>query len=131
MNNAADPALRERVADKKGEIEAYLRCFAPWVLGGGLRFLGGTADFNLWVRIKSTNNYPLRIHRVNGGSTNWDVFELPLHMNMETNGRIVGHWKDVTLSAEDVQIIEAYLRCFAPGVLGEPTNEEDMSNADT
>jgi hypothetical protein len=35
-NDAADPALRERVADKKGEIETYLRCFAPWVLGGGL-----------------------------------------------------------------------------------------------
>jgi hypothetical protein len=35
-NDAADPALRERVADKKGEIETYLQCFAPWVLGGGL-----------------------------------------------------------------------------------------------
>jgi hypothetical protein len=39
--------------------------------------------------------------------------------------RYAGHWNDVTLSAEDVQIIETYLRCFAPGVLGEPTNEEE------
>jgi len=98
-----------------------------------LRFLGGTADFDLWIRSAGKGirleppAYSLRIHRVAGGSTNWDVFELPLHMNVETNGRIVGFWKDVTLSAEDVQIIEAFLRCFAPGVLGEPTNKEETS----
>jgi hypothetical protein len=100
-----------------------------------LRFLGGTENFDLWFRAGTAGDsvknheYPLRIHRVAGGSTNWDVFKLPLHMNVEINAsmepasRIVGFWKDVTLSAEDVQIIEAYLRCFAPGVLGEETND--------
>jgi len=96
-----------------------------------LRFLGGTENFDLWIRIKPTgplakaHDHPLRIHRVAGGSTNWDVFKVPLHLNKEINSsmppadrRIAGYWKDVTLSTEDVQIIEAYLRCFAPGVLG-------------
>ena len=103
-----------------------------------LRFLGGTENFDLWFRAstagESVKNYehPLRIHRVAGGSTNWDVFKLPLHMNVEINAsmppadrRILGYWKDVALSTEDVQIIEAYLRCFAPGVLGQQTNEEE------
>jgi hypothetical protein len=101
-----------------------------------LRFLGGTENFDLWIReansVLETHEYPLRIHRVGGGSINWDVFKVPLHMNEEINAsmppadrRIIGHWDDVTLSAEDVQIIEAYLRCFAPGVLGQQTNEEE------
>ena len=102
-----------------------------------LRFLGGTENFDLWVRdvtvgsVLHAHEYPLRIHRVGGGSITWDVFKVPLHHNTELYGhmppadrRIVGHWKDVELSAEDVQIIEAYLRCFAPGMLGEQTNEE-------
>jgi hypothetical protein len=99
-----------------------------------LRFLGGTENFDLWFRAGTAGEsvkteYPLRIHRVAGGSTNWDMFKLPLHMNVEINAsmepasRIVGYWKDVTLSADDVQIIEAYLQCFAPGVLGEETND--------
>jgi len=113
----------------------------------GLRFLGGTENFDLWEYTGSVDgleyigkhyaaphphpHYPLRIHRVAGGSTNWDVFKVPLHLNKEINSsmppadrRYAGHWNDVTLSAEDVQIIEAYLRCFAPGVLGPQTNEE-------
>ncbi len=103
-----------------------------------LRFLGGTENFDLWLRdtsdhiLAKASEYPLRIHRVAGGKTNWDVFKLPLHHNEELDSsmppadrRYAGHWNDVTLSAEDVQIIETYLRCFAPGVLGEPTNEEE------
>jgi hypothetical protein len=110
---------------------------APAILRAALeeRFLGGTENFDLWFRAgtagESVKNheYPLRIHRVAGGSTDWDMFKLPLHMNVEINAsmepasRIVGYWKDVTLSAEDVQIIEAYLQCFAPGVLGGETND--------
>ena len=102
-----------------------------------LRFLGGTDNFDLWIKeasvasVPSAHEYPLRIHRVAGGSTNWDVFKLPLHMNEEINSSmppadrlIVGYWDDVKLTHEDVQIIEAYLRCFAPGVLGQQTNKE-------
>jgi hypothetical protein len=46
-----------------------------------------------------------------------------INASMEPASRIVGYWKDVILSPDDVDHIEAYLRCFAPGVLGEETND--------
>lgn len=110
-----------------------------------LRFLGGTENFDLWEYTGAVDgleyigkhyagphpHYPLRVYRITGGLKNWDAFKLPLHMNNEMGSsmppadrRIVGYWEDVKLTPEDVQIIEAYLRCFAPGVLGQQTNEE-------
>jgi hypothetical protein len=96
-----------------------------------LKFIGGTENFDLWWRNRigpndyDTADHPLRIQRV--GPKNeyltWDVFKLPLRDNEELYSalepaarRLTGYWNDVTLSPDDVEQIEAYLRCFAPWV---------------
>jgi hypothetical protein len=93
-----------------------------------LRFIGGTENFDLWWRgdidvYSESAGYSIRIHRVAGGHLNWDVFKLPLRDNHELHSqlepasrRITGYWNDVTLSWDDVEMIETYLRCFAPWV---------------
>ena len=108
-----------------------------------MRFLGGVADFDLWYRDdleanKRGVNIPepdvlryLRLVRISDAVGDWDDFRLPLHLNMEINasmepaGRLLkGRWGDIYPTRDQVNEIEAYLRCFAPGVLGEPTNKE-------
>lgn len=102
-----------------------------------LRFLGGTENFDLWVRVSTRSSeeaeiYPLRVHRVAGGETNWDVFKLPLRLNNEVDThmpplerRYAGYWSDVLLSRDDADIIEAFLRCFGPGLLEQALTEEE------
>lgn len=103
-----------------------------------LRFIGGTENFDLWWRADTfdaatdIDAYPLRIYRVAGGSPNWDVFKLPLRENTEVGislhpaeRGVTGYWHDVSLSWEDVEQIETYLRCFAPWV------REDTNDAET
>ena len=90
---------------------------------GDITFLGGTENFDLWWRTTDPpppqgDNYPLRIYRVAGGATNWDVFRVPLRNNTEAKERHLGFWKDVALSQDDVEQLEAYLTCFAPWTLG-------------
>jgi hypothetical protein len=102
---------------------------------GDTTFLGGTENFDLWWRTTDLlppqgNNYPLRIYRVAGGATNWDVFRVPLRNNTkrnnpEHNEQHLGFWKDVVLSPDDVDHIEAYLTCFAPWTLGQSLTGED------
>lgn len=92
-----------------------------------LRFIGGTENFDLWWRtqvgisIPERTEFPLRIHRVAGGPLNWDIFKLPLRENPEVGTSlppaergVTGYWGDVFLHWEDVEMIKAYLRCFAP-----------------
>jgi len=110
-----------------------------------IRFIGGTENFDLWEYIGKDDKryigkhsaaphpiYPLRVYRIAEGPKNWDVFKLPLHLNNEVNThlppldrRISGYWNDVLLSRDDADIIEAYLRCFAPWVLGEALTKEE------
>lgn len=93
-----------------------------------LTFIGGTQDFDLWIRDKdvTSSDYPLRVFRVANGDWNWDIFKLPLHDNKEVGSDlhpedrgVTGYWDDVNLSREDMDQIETYLKCFAPWVLGE------------
>lgn len=102
-----------------------------------LRFIGGTENFDLWWRVDTRDvltyidTYPLRIYRVAGGSINWDIFKLPLRENTEVGTSlppaergVAGYWQDVTLSWDDVEQIETYLRCFAPWAFEENTDAE-------
>lgn len=97
-----------------------------------LKFIGGTENFDIWVRTADHDHiqeidvevYPLRIHRVSGGPLNWDIFKLPLRSNKELDEfmppldrRWTGYWQDVDLTVGDVDTIETYLRCFAPWVM--------------
>ena len=106
-----------------------------------LKFIGGTENFDLWVRVADFDSvqeididvYPLRIHRVAGGPLNWDIFKLSLRNNQELDEslppldrRWTGYWHDVDLTVDDVETIELYLRCFAPWVM-----EKENSHADT
>lgn len=100
-----------------------------------LRFIGGTENFDLWFRtqigpdVTARTDRPLRIQRVAGGSINWDIFKLPLRKNTEVGTSlppqdrgVAGYWGDVILSWDDVEIIEAYLRCFAPWLRENPND---------
>jgi hypothetical protein len=110
-----------------------------------MRFLGGIADFDLWYRDdleanKRGANIPepdvlryLRLVRISDAVGDWDDFRLPLHMNVEINASmepakrlLKGRWGDIHPTRDQVNEIEAYLRCFAPGVLGPQTNKEEM-----
>lgn len=105
-----------------------------------LTFLGGAGDYDLFFRKNHTLNgliepqhedlsgtnelYPLRVNRVENGTYNWDVFKLPLRSNTEVNSAmppaergITGYWDDIRLTYDEVEMIETYLRCFAPWVL--------------
>lgn len=100
-----------------------------------LQFIGGTENFDLWWRVQQgisvteRAEFPLRVHRVAGGTVNWDVFKFPLRDNTEVGTSlppmargVTGYWQDVSLSWDDVETIEAYLRCFAPWVREDPND---------
>ena len=101
-----------------------------------MRFLGGIADFDLWHRDdvdarKYGANIPdpdvlpyLRLVRISNFIGDWDDFRLPLHLNIEVGSsmepagrRLSGRWGDIHLTRDQVNEVEAYLTCFAPGVL--------------
>lgn len=98
---------------------------------GDLKYIGGVERLDLWA-VLAVNDHgvieiaPLvRIHVVGGNMTDWDVFNLPLLNNNEVNNEIHGRWSDVMLTSEEVNLVETYLRCFAPWVLGEGLTEEN------
>jgi hypothetical protein len=90
-----------------------------------LKYIGGVERLDLWA-VLVVNYYgvieiaPLvRIHVVGGGMGEWDIFKLPLMKNNEVDEGITGgNWGDVRLTPEEVNLVETYLRCFAPWVLG-------------
>lgn len=101
-----------------------------------MRFLGGTADFDLWYRddleakkhgtfIADPDVLPyLRLVRISNAVGDWDDFRLPLHLNAEIGSsqwpgerRLSGRWGDIHLTRDQVNNVETYLRCFAPWVL--------------
>lgn len=107
-----------------------------------MRFLGGTADFDLWYRddlearkqgtfIAEPDVLPyLRLVRISNAVGDWDDFRLPLHLNAEIGSsqwpgerRLSGRWGDIHLTRDQVNNVETYLTCFAPWVLGEETND--------
>lgn len=99
-----------------------------------LQYIGGVERFDLWYRTVPSEMRPhhlLRIHVVGGNMNEWDIFELPLRDNREVNEsqapdqrRICGNWGDVPLTHEEADLIDTYLRCFAPWVLGTNLTEE-------
>ena len=86
-----------------------------------LKYIGGVERFDLWYRIEATTMRPhaLRIHVVSGNMNEWDIFTLPVRDNEQAYGKIRGNWGDVPLIPEEADLIDTYLRCFAPWVLGE------------
>ncbi len=108
-----------------------------------MKYLGGTADFDLWYRDDKSADPPppngdilayLRVVHVKMVSMppispSWDDFRLPLYLNVEIGSslppeerRLAGRWNDIQLTHEQLDEIETYLRCFAPWALEE---EED------
>jgi len=98
-----------------------------------LKYIGGVERFDLWYRTEPTVMRPhaLRIHVVGGKLNEWDIFQLPIRDNREINQsqapdqrRICGNWGDVLLTHEEADLIDTYLRCFAPWVLGKGLTNE-------
>ena len=104
-----------------------------------MKYLGGTADFDLWWRDDQSAATPppnpdilpyIRVVRVVHTSSHydpmWDDFRVPLYLNVELNShrrpeerRLAGRWSDIHLTHAELDEIETYLRCFAPWALGE------------
>lgn len=96
-----------------------------------LKYIGGVERLDLWA-VSAVNNYGVievmprvRIYVVGGNRNEWDIFKLPLRDNNEVDNEIYGKWNDVILTHEEVNLVETYLRCFAPWVLGEGLTEEN------
>jgi hypothetical protein len=110
-----------------------------------MKYLGGTADFDLWYRDDKSADPPppngdilayLRVARVKMMSIPriaplYDDFRLPLHLNVELNSsmepaarRIKGRWNDIHLTHAELDEIILYLRCFAPWVLEEELTDD-------
>jgi hypothetical protein len=93
-----------------------------------LKYIGGVERFDLWHMTSNTkpfDDYRLRIHVVGGNVGEWDIFTLPVRDNREINQsqapdqrRICGNWGDVLLTFEEADLIDTYLRCFVPWMLG-------------
>ena len=105
-----------------------------------LKYLGGTADFDLWYRDDKSADPPppngdilayLRVVRVNIDASDWDDFRLPLYLNVEIGKgrlppeeqRLAGRWNAIHLTHAELDEIETYLRCFAPWALEEETSD--------
>ena len=112
-----------------------------------MKYLGGTADFDLWWRDDQSAATPppnpdilpyIRVVRIEWlspivpsfvqkhGLHSWDDFRVPLYLNVEINShmepaarRLAGRWNDIQLTHAQLDEIETYLRCFAPWALGE------------
>ena len=91
-----------------------------------LKYIGGVEKFDLWYRIEATTMRPhaLRVHVVGGNMNEWDIFTLPVRDNEQAYGKIRGNWGDVPLIPEEADLIDTYLRCFVPWVLGEGLTNE-------
>ena len=92
-----------------------------------LKFIGGVERFDLWYITSDTkpfDDYRLRIHVVSGNMNEWDIFTLPVRDNEQAYGKIRGNWGDVPLIPEEADLIDTYLRCFVPWVLGEGLTNE-------
>ena len=98
-----------------------------------LKYIGGVERFDLWYRTEATTMRPhaLRVHVVSGNMNEWDIFTLPVRVNREAgqslapkHRRILGNWGDVPLTFEEADLIDTYLRCFAPWVLGKGLTNE-------
>jgi hypothetical protein len=98
-----------------------------------MKYLGGTADFDLWYRDDKSADPPppngdilayLRVVRVKTLGPLWDDFRLPLHLNEKrTENWVAGRWSDIHLTHAELDEITLYLRCFAPWALGEETSD--------
>lgn len=87
-----------------------------------MTFIGGTADFDLWVITPAYTAVgqpprPLRIHNM---QNDWDIFPVPLlYSDHDVHAhRRVGYFKDIILTIEQAEVIDNYIQCFAPWVLG-------------
>jgi hypothetical protein len=91
-----------------------------------LKYIGGVERFDLWYRLEATvmRPHPLRIHVVGGNMNEWDIFSLPVRDNEQAYGKIRGNWGDVPLIPEEADLIDTYLRCFVPWVLGKGLTNE-------
>jgi hypothetical protein len=81
-----------------------------------LTFLGGTPEFDIWYLNDLGGGDAIRLVDDREDWDEWITEMLP--------PRGVGYFKDITLTPEQEESIETYLRCFAPWVLGEGLTDE-------
>ena len=81
----------------------------------GCTFLGGTPEFDLWY-FRGSASAALRLVDGKDQWDEWPVDKLP------PKGR--GYFKDITLTPEQEESIDTYLRCFVPWVLVEGLTNE-------
>jgi hypothetical protein len=103
-----------------------------------LKYIGGVERLDLWATYKWSHEDMLpsidlitkvRVHVVGDSRYTWDVFKLPLRDNTKTDsGLIGGHRFAVLLTPEEVNLVETYLRCFAPWVLASRSEEGGLTN---
>jgi hypothetical protein len=96
-----------------------------------LKYIGGVERFDLWYINTITEPYKrfcLRIHVVGGNMNEWDIFTLPVRDNEQAYGKIRGNWGDVPLIPEEADLIDTYLRCFAPWVLASRSEGRNLTN---
>ncbi len=80
-------------------------------------FLGGTPEFDLWYFGGGTHvTSALRLVDNTDEWDEWPVDKLP------PKGK--GYFRDITLTPEQEESIETYLRCFAPWVLASRSEEQ-------
>lgn len=84
---------------------------------GDCTFLGGTPEFDLWYFHDRGGGHSVRLVDNTDQWDEWLVEMLP--------PRGTGYFKDITLTVEQEESVETYLRCFAPWVLGTNLTEEN------
>lgn len=93
-----------------------------YVLDEYMTFIGGTDDFDLWIENppNGVDGHPPRPLRIYNMQNDWDIFPVPLlYSDHELHAnRRVGYFKDIILTIEQAEVIDIYIRCFAPWVLG-------------
>ncbi len=93
---------------------------AAWVKNPSVTFLGGTPEFDLWYfGAFDANDLPKSHLRIVGvDDAQWDIW----YHNKLAKG--AGVLNCITLTPEQEESIETYLRCFAPWVLASRSEEQ-------
>ncbi len=92
------------------------------------KFLGGTADFDLWSESELHGSYTVFI--VNGdGNDQWDWFSPPHNKERFDSGKTVKtNYGDVKPTIEQWGQVLTYLQLFAPWVFEGGDYEEEVSD---
>ena len=98
------------------------RVHTVWITQPSVTFLGGTPEFDLWYfgDLDANDQPKSHLRIVNVDARQWDVW---YYYQLPPKG--TGVCNDITLTPEQEESIETYLRCFVPWVLGRNLTEEN------